>query len=381
MKKSFKILLLLQIVGMTLFSSCDFNNGLFTPKEGTVKNAINLTVDKWTKGEIVKLKSEKTDEQWFKFVAASSTQRLYVKLNTLTNLNAYLYDSSSELVGNYLNVSGSTGNVGYSDWFLNVGETYYIKVTGKYSDNVGTYWIGFTSFPAQPETVVTTLDENIWTNGNIVSTNSGGTGEQWFSFTATASAQYLYVKFSTCTDLYVYVYDSNYNQIGNRWNPYASYGQGAGTVKSNSLSLVYGQTYYIKTNGGTGKYWIGFTEFPAAPETIVTKLVADSWIDGNIVSQSSGGTGEQWFCFTATASLQYLYVKFSTCTDFYVYVYDNNYNQIGTCWNPYASYGQGAGTIKSNSLSFVPNQTYYIKADGGIGTYWITFNSSGVEPQ
>ena len=373
-----KILALAWIIGSAVIGCAE------TPSDNedtvTQETIPTLTVGTWSKGEIVKLKDDKTDEQWFKFVATASTQRVYVKLNTLTDLYVYLYDNNIDNLGSTSNVSGNTGKVDYTERSLTAGMTYYIKVTGYNSNYTGTYWIGFTEFPAQPETVVTDLIEDKWTNGAIISSDNGGTGEQWFSFIATATTQYLYVKFSTCTDFDVYVYDTSYNLVGTKWNPYAGYGQGAGTIKNNSLSLVPGKTYYIKTDNGTGMYWIGFTEFPAAPETVIARLNADNWANGNIVSQTDGGTGEQWFSFVATDATEYLYVKFSTCTDFDIYVYDTSYNLVGTKWNPYAEYGQGAGTIKKSSWSLTSGKTYYVKANNGTGTYWITFNSAGEEP-
>lgn len=226
-------------------------------------------------------------------------------------------------------------------------------------------------------TQFTTLTENRWTNGNLVSPSNGGTGAQWFKITATASTQYIYVKFSTCTDLYVYIYDSNNNMIGNKWNPYAGYGQGAGTIKNRSCLLIPGETYYIKTEKSqTGSYWIGFTDFPAPPETVITELSFNSWTNGNIISQTDGGYGEQWFSFVATTSTQYLYVKFSTCTDLYVHVYDSDYNLMGTKWNPYAGYNEGAGTIKNRSWSLTAGKKYYVKTDGNTGSFWIAFNDT-----
>ena len=339
-------------------------------EEGSKDAPVELTVDTWTNGEI----ANAGDEQWFNFVATASTQRVYVKFNTLTRMRVYLYDDGFNQMGDRLDASGNVSYVNYFEKSLTKGKTYHIKVTGQYNNDTGNYWIGFTAFPAQPETVITKLTENKWANGNIVSSSSGGTGEQWFSFVATAATQYISVRFSTCTSFDVYLYDSNYNQIGVRWD---ADGSSSGTVKKTSWALNSGEIYYIKADYGAGTYWIGFTAFPAQPETVITKLSSNSWANGNITKQVDGGTGEQWFSFVATAATQYFYVKFSTGTSFDVYMYDSNYNQIGSRWDADGS----SGAVKKTSWALNFGETYYIKADYGTGTYWLTFNSTGEAPQ
>lgn len=351
------------------------------PESGDSKsNSISLIVNKWADGEIVKLKNDKVDEQWFRFVATASTQRVYVKLNTLTDMYFYLYDSNFDRVGSDFGLSGSTGKIGYTEYSLNIGLTYYIKVTGRNSNYTGKYWIGFTDFPAQPETVVTKLTMNTWTNGSIIDSNSGGTGEQWFTFKATASIQHIYVKLSTCTYLYAYLYDSSFNQIGQRVNFQGS----SGKVNYTTRNLNVGETYYIKiADAYNGTYWIGFTDFPAQPETVIMSLSENTWANGNIIHPDSGGTGEEWFKFVAPASTQYIYIKLSTITYLNAYLYDDNYNRIGSELNVQGS----SGKVGYSSWSVKPGATYYIKVSGEYygsyrtGTYWIAFNSTGTAPQ
>ncbi len=269
MQKILKILALLCFLGVSVVG-CELNNSEEHSSNGNSESGdsksapIILTINKWSNGEIVKLKNDKVDEQWFKFVATASIQRIYVKLGTLDWLHMYLYDSNRNSIGSELTLYGNSGKIGYASFSLIVGQPYYVKVTDP--NRIGTYRIGFTDFPAQPETVITELNEDEWKNGIIVQPASGGTGEQWFRFVATATSQYFYVKFSTCTDFDVYVYDSDYNLVGNKWNPYAGYGQGAGTIKSNSLSLISDKTYYIKTDNGTGTYWLAFNSTSTAPQ-------------------------------------------------------------------------------------------------------------------
>ena len=207
-------------------AGCEFNGSEGSSSKGNSESGDSnskytvLTVDKWTSGEIVKLKNDKVDEQWFKFVATASMQRIYVKFSTMNCISATLYDTSFNPVGNNLNTSGDASTTAYVEKNVTTGLTYYIKVTsGEYRydgrrDYTGTYWIGFTDFPAQPETVITDLTENNWVNGKIETESNGGTGEQWFKFVATASAQRIYVKFNTMNCIAATLYDDSYNIVG-----------------------------------------------------------------------------------------------------------------------------------------------------------------------
>ena len=113
------------------------------------------------------------------------------------------------------------------------------------------------------------LTVNQWASGNIVDENSGGTGEQWFKFVATAETQRVYVKFSTMTRMKVTIYDINYNSIGTS----SSFRGDSGTSDYVEKSLNSGSTYYIKVEdspgyygySGTGQYWIGFSASNSGP--------------------------------------------------------------------------------------------------------------------
>jgi rRNA processing protein Gar1 len=228
-------------------------------KENSKENPINLTIDKWTNGNIIHPNSGGTGEEWFSFVATASIQNVYIKLSTITYLNAILYDESFNQIGQVLNVQGS-GKLEKRSWALKTGGTYYIMVSGHYygSCNKGSYWIGFTEYPIEPETVITDLSENLWYNGNIIHPNSGGNGEQWFAFTATSDSQYILIKLSTITYLNAILYDESFNQIG-KVNV-----QGSGKLGKSSWALKTGEIYYIMVSGHyygscyKGSYWIAF---------------------------------------------------------------------------------------------------------------------------
>lgn len=373
-KKSLLRIFASVFVLVTVVAGCEINGPEYEEsKEGSTKSPVELTVGKWEKGEIVKLKGDKLDEQWFKIVATATTQRIYVKLGTLTDLCVYLYDSSSDRIGNEFRAEGKTGTVKYAEWSLTKGLTYSVKVVGRNADRIGAYWIGFTNMPAQPETIITDLSAKTWANGTIVSSESGGTGEQWFKFVATASTQYIYLKRSTVYRATLYLYDKNFNRIGNELDNY-----NAG-VKNTSYLLSTGDTYYVQVSGRgyAGTYWIGFTDFPAEPETDITDLTKNVWTNGTIVSSSSGGSGEQWFKFIASDSTQYIYLKRSTIYRATAYLYDKDFNRIG---NEIDNYNDG---VQNSSYSLNKDKTYYIQVSGRgyAGTYWIGFTDFPAQPE
>ena len=240
-------------------------------KEGSIENPILLTVNEWKNGKIVLPNNGGIGDQLFKFVATNSSQRVYIKLGSMTYLNAYLYDGDFYQIGKTLNVQGNSGRIvgEYASFSLNTGETYYILVSGMYYGNYtysGTYKIGFTDFPAQPETLITELNSDTWINGEVIHPNSGGIGEQWFKFTATASSQYVLIKRGTMTYLNAYLYSEDFYQIGNGFNVQRN------GVHKGSWSLNTGETYYILVSGMyygdyeySGTYQIAFNSTGKEP--------------------------------------------------------------------------------------------------------------------
>lgn len=368
--KNFLKIAVLSLVLCVTFTACVWDD----KKEGAIHNPIDLTMDKWEKGSISPGK-EKAGVKYYKIVASAAIHRLYVKLDTVKNLDIYILNSAYEQIGSRNDFDGNPGSVFYKEWVTEVDEVYYIKAEGSYTNTSGSFWIGYTDFPARPETVFTELTQNKWTNGNIVSPNNGGTGEQWFTFVATASTQYIYVKFSTCTSMDIYVYDDDYNLIGSRFD---ADGNTPGEIKNIQRILDIGETYHIKADYGTGTFWIGFTDFPAAPEAIIPILTENEWEQGNIVRQRDGGFGEQWFSFVATEATQYLFVKFGSCTSLDIYLFDNNCNRIGSRFD---ADGNSPGSIIKSSWILNPGETYYILADNATGSFWIAFNSNSTVPQ
>ena len=358
-------------------------------KEGSIENPINLTVNKWTDGNIIHPDSDGTGEQWFKFVASASTERIYIKLGTMTYSNTYLYDESFNQIGKTLNVQKHYDiSEIYRSYSLKNGRTYYIKVSGAYYNDeyyTGNYKIGVTDFPAQPETVITELNSDTWTNGNIIHPDSDGTGEQWFKFVASASTERIYIKLGTMTYLNAYLYDSSLYSVGNGFNVQGDSGR-IGVYGSYSLTI--GETYYIQVSGEyydrvySGTYKIGVTNLPMQPETVITELNSDTWTNGKIIHPNSNGTGKQWFSFTSSNSIQHILIELDSITYLNAYLYDSNFNQIGKGFNV-----QGSGKIGSCSYSLYSGTVYYILVSGEYydrfysGKYKIAVNDTGNIPE
>jgi hypothetical protein len=153
----------------------------------------------------------------------------------------------------------------YTSRSLSEGQTYYIRVRPYFSTDSGTYRIGFntaTTAPGASMNSAIPLTENQWADGNLPTSSD----VQWFSFTATASTQYIHVEFGTLTALFLQVYASNgTTTVGSETNL-------MGPNNSDSRTLIVGQTYYIRVRPdsdlgpGSGTYRIGFNTSTTAPQ-------------------------------------------------------------------------------------------------------------------
>jgi hypothetical protein len=212
-------------------------------------NITTLTLNTWADGNI-----PANGEQWFTFTATADTQYIHASFGALTDLYVQVYNSSGAAVGVQTRLNSSSSNK-YISPAVSTGQTYYIKVTPWSSSYSGTYKIGFNTGIIPPSVSLTL---NTWADGDLPAT-----GEQWFSFTATADTQWIHASFGTLTNLYLQVYDSsgataggtNLSSSGNKYT--------FGTFST-------GQMYYIKVtpygsiySGST--YKIGFSESYIAP--------------------------------------------------------------------------------------------------------------------
>ncbi|GHU71134.1 hypothetical protein FACS189450_06680 [Spirochaetia bacterium] len=329
---------------------------------GTKEIAIPLTVNTWADGSL-----SYGGQQWFSFTATANRQYIHAKFNgTANGVYVQLYDSDDTPIGSRVGLSSSTGN---SYWLVSAGAVYYMKVT---SSGSGTYQIGFTDLSSPPSRIVlpaegvTTLTENVWTSGSL---SSGG--QQWFRFTATATTQYIHADFTGTLpgDTEVgYVFAQLYDSAGTA--VIGSIGLD-GVTPSVPLTVTSGQVYYIRvSSGASGTYRIGFGGM-LPPGTVPTALTENTWANGNLPL-----SGQQWFTFTATTSVQYIHANFNgTLSSVYVQLFDSNGATFGGSTSFSSSYGN------TPNWTITSGQVYYIRAtSGSSGTYQIGFTNSSARP-
>jgi hypothetical protein len=326
-----------------------------------------LTANTWTDGD---LSNTNNLENWYSFTATESAQYIYLRNFSTTDFASYgvdvqLYDSAGATVGSRINLFTSTS------WTLTIGQTYYVLVTIHVRTSTstfatGTYQIAFGNM-ISPGTTVTALTADTWANGSLASS-----GQNWYSFTATAATQYIHVNFGTLTALYVQVYNSvSAGAVGSRTTLSGS----TTSTSSTSRTLTSGQTYYILitpySSSYSGTYNIAFNASVVPPGAAVS-LTADTWANGSLASG-----GQNWYSFTATAATQYIHVNFGTLTDLYVQVYDDASAPLGGRINLY-------GSTTSTLRTLTSGQTYYILvtpySSSYSGTYNIAFNASFIPP-
>ena len=319
-------------------------------------SSISLTPNTWTDGSVVSSETE-----WFHFTATAWTQYFHAAFGTLNasyGLYIQVYDGSGNAVGEETRLYSGTR---YFTRTLTVGQQYYVRVRPYSSSYSGTYTIAFTASIVPPD--ARELTANTWMNGSVRSAEI-----EWFSFTATAAAQYIHVELGTLTDLYLQVYDSGSNAVGSEARLSVI------SITSLTRTLTAGQRYSVRvrpsSSGGT--YTIAFSASIVPPDLPAT-LTENIWTNGDI---SSNGT--QNFRFTATAAAQYIHVGFGTLPYLYVQVYDSSGSAVGE-----ESYLSSGGTL-SISRTLTVGQRYSVRVRtysfSDSGTYTIAFNGSIAPP-
>jgi hypothetical protein len=220
------------------------------------------------------------------------------------------------------------------------------------------------------------LTFDTWTDGYIAAADSDRSRTQWFKFTATAATQFIFVSYSSLSNIYMQLYDSGNDEVGSEENFWGSTG-GVGFI---SRTVSSDETYYIKVwpRSGSGTYRIGFTDFPKRPETPFTELTLNTWANGYIAPEGSGAPREQWFKFTATAATQYIHVSYDSLTNLYAQLYDSGVYEVGSNANFWGS----VGGVESIPRLVSDGTMYYIKVwpRSGSGTYRIGFTTSTTPP-
>jgi len=315
-----------------------------------------LTERTWANGSIAA-----GGEQWFKFTATTTgTQHIFFTWGTLNQITVNVYNNAGATVGSQSSLSSNTRSTSRT---VEIEQDYYIRVTPS-SSGSGEFKIAFNDKSVMFGSVTTPLTEGTWADSNIASS-----GEQWFSFTATAAKQYIHASFGTLNGLYIQLYDSSLSTVG-------SEDQLNNTYKYRSRTVTVNDTYYMRvtpTYSGSGTYKIAFNDSIVKPGVdLPEELLLDTWKNGNLPTASD----EQWFKFTATATTQYIHVTFGTLTDLNVHLYDVNWDEKGNR-NLY-------GNTKYVSSTVEIGQVYYIRVtpydSSKSGTYTIAFNASSTAP-
>jgi hypothetical protein len=210
-------------------------------------DATPLTYDTWQDGEI----ATSDGEQWFRFTATTSEyQYIHATFGTLSYLYVELYDSNGSSSGRTTLYNSNPT----AERYVTSGQTYYIKVW-PYSGS-GTYQITISTSNTRPngtwippDASPTSLTLGVWADGEIATSD----GEEWFRFTATATAHYIHASLGSLENLYVQVYDS----YGNAPEFEYLYNYNLYTRQN----VISDRTYYIKVwpyGSGSGTYQIAF---------------------------------------------------------------------------------------------------------------------------
>ena len=339
----------------TAYTELNYAIGIFTTakKPGTqdgsdFDGAIELNENTWANNTI----TATDDEQWYKFTATAEEQFIHFS-STSSWLYLQMYDSTGNTVG--ISVNCHDDKV-ISRTVVN-GEIYYIKVWKTYNEYMETYRIAFNRSFIEPETIVTALTEDIWTNGILTETNN----EQWFKFTATTNTQYIHFEPGSLNVVYVQVYDLNGNTVENTEELHSS-------NPRIPILVTIGQHYVVKVwsyTSYTGTFKMAFNSLSIPPATV---LAENTWMDSNIITTNL----EQWFKFTAISNTQYIHFSPGTLNDIYVEIFNSSGISIRIAYLN--------SSTASISQTLTIGEEYFVRItpsiSGYTGTYRIAFNNS-----
>lgn len=329
--------------------------------------ASTLSANTWTEGSLAI-----ETEEWFMFTATTTKQYIHLNYTGLGYARAQVYTEFGFEIGSNQWLSSGYGSArpdeaGSFYRELEIGQNYYIRVqqAGSGTYYKGAYRIAITETGESPqlETLptegVVSLTANTWADGEQ--------GNSWFSFTASASTQYVHILPGTRTAFWVKVYGSNGGTIGD-------FIYSSGNSAAGPWELETGKTYFI---GFTDEYWgtfqVAFNDSTTPPPVALPtedaiSLTANIWADGT----TSGG---EWYKFTANATTQYIHFDFTTATGASVKIYNNTGNLEGTQKSPFI-------TTPSFSVELSNGSIYYLYVNKGLydGAFRITFNTSETAP-
>jgi len=353
-----------------------FNTTSSSPTTVTIPTTgvTDLTSGKWSDSSI----PTAGGEQWFKLTTAASGTSMYIHFlpGSLAGANVQMYTNEGRVSGS--STSFTISSTLYSSRTVTASTVYYIKVTPSSSTYTGTFRIGFnTSYSSTPSitiptTGVTTLTTaETWYDGTLTAG-----GEQWFTFTATTTTQYIHFLPGTLTRADIQLYDSTGAPVSIR----SSLGGGTFSVsRTTSLSGVYYilvLPYSSTINAGAYKLAFGTTSTQPAitlPSGTIPTLVADTWKDGSITTAGS----DEWFKFTSTATTQYIHFQPGTLSSVYVRVYKSDGTTAGSMPNLDITAPTTSQTVTASTEYFI-RVTPYSTSD--TGAYKIAFNSTQATP-
>lgn len=286
--------------------------------------ATPLSLNTWIEGSL-----NVETEQWFEFSATATKNYIHLNYTGIGYAFVQVFTGSGIAMGSNQMLSSGTGNArpgaaGSIYRELLVGQKYYVRVqqAGDGTNYKGAYRIALTETSESPNLItlptedVVTLTTNTWADGE-----TGSNKEQWYSFIANASTQYVHILPGTAKAFWIQMYGSNGGSIGN-----AVYSSGNGA--SGPWELEIGKKYFIKfptTYWGTFQMAINTSTTPppiTLPTENVIHLTANTWADGT----TDGG---EWYKFTANSTTQYIHFNFTTATGASVKVYDSTGNIVG----------------------------------------------------
>ena len=335
------------------------------------------------------------DEHWFSFIPSESTQYYIHFEGVMPTVYVQVRKESGELV----NISGETaiGNdKRLSDYTtiydsLTSGLVYLFKIRNA-GVRPGDYQIAISTsdnkddIPRDTPDIIE-LEEGEWENGSITS----GSDEQWFSFVATASTQYIHATVDASLEILIEVIDSS----GTTVRPLISYSISGSQISSDGSQVVLrgssyaynyndgditvGEIYHVKVTrfpgSEDGDYQIAFSKINVPWSPIVEEELSEGeWEDGNLLSSNS----IQWFSFVATADTQFIHTRKPPNETGFVDVFIHIRDETGAIeleqenlWrDPY-------------SITLTSGQTYYIRVTPRYpftGTYQIAVSASSEAP-
>jgi fibronectin type 3 domain-containing protein len=320
-------------------------------------------------------------------VTATPIPACVISWNYVESVTGYHLYRSTSLDGDYAQIAEMEGgyNYSYTDTSVSAGSTYYYKVAAYNANGEGELSSARSGTPLD-SSVITTLSDNVWTDGDI--TTSGDV--KWYSFTASAGTSYQvqwnaqYYGDGTKTLPYAYVSafraDGGYifQQTSNGW------------TSPRTVSGVTGTVYLRVQGSGTGTYAIRYydpTSMPPQASMSISVTVILFPAPSCVVSWNyvEGVTGYHLYRSTNPDSD---YVEITDITGYYNNSYtDTDVSAGSTYYYKVAAYNaNGEGELSSAKSGTPPDSSAIttlsdnVWIDGEITTSgdvkWYSFTAS-----